>query len=102
MLILPGNSHVFSRKEVIEAEHDFAERIKKSFGSVWSPKSDGQYVGVAWDCRHPVAVIGGLWRLCESAKHRGAVRAFGKIETREARTLLRFILFYGIDNERQD
>jgi len=87
-------SHTFSRSEIKQAEHEFAEMIKKYFGEVWSPKSDGQYVGKSWDCRSMIAVDAGLWRLCQAAKHAGAVRAFGRIETKDVGSMLRFTIFF--------
>ena len=87
-------THVFSRKEIREAEHIFAKMIKAYFGEVWRIKSDGEYVGCAWDCRSMIAVDPGIWRLLQAVKHKGATRAAGRIETKEAGTVLRFIVFY--------
>lgn len=89
---MPG--HKFTRKEIREAEHDFAENIKRYFGSVWRIPWNGEYIGVSWDCHSPLSTYGGLWRLCQEAIHKGARRAAGRIEVREAGEVLRFILFY--------
>lgn len=87
-------THTWTKSEIRKAEHDFAEMIKKHFGEVWRIKSDGQYVGCAWDCASPLLVDRGLWLLVQKAKHRGAKRAAGRIEDREAGSVLRFIIFY--------
>ncbi len=89
-----GSVYTFSRSDIRRAEHEFAENIRKYFGEVWRIKSDGEYLGVDWWCRHPVAFYGGLWRLCQVAKHKGAIRAAGRMEVREANTVIRFILLY--------
>lgn len=86
--------HVFTRSEIKQAEHAFADMIKRYFGEVWKIKSDGEYVGSAWDCRSMIALDPGLWRLLQAVKHKGATRAAGRLETREAGTILRFIVFY--------
>jgi len=87
-------SHTFTKSEVREAEHIFKQMLIKYFGEIWSPKSDGQYVGKFWDCRSMIAVDAGLWRLCQAAKHAGAVRAFGRIETKDVGSMLRFTIFF--------
>lgn len=87
-------THKFTRSEILQAEQDFSDAIKKYFGEVWKIKSDGEYLGCAWDCRSTLAIYGGLWRLLQSVIHKGATRAAGRIEVREAGTVLRFIVFY--------
>lgn len=87
-------SHVFTRSDVNLAANIFEQAILKRFGEIWSPKSDGQYTGKAWEARSVLAFDPGTWRLVEAAIHAGAIRAFGKIEKREAGTVLRFIIFY--------
>lgn len=86
--------HYFTRKEVNDAEHIFLGMIEKYFGEVWKMPWNGEYRGVSWDCRSPLILEAGLWRLTQGAKHKGAFRAAGKIEVREGRSLLRFILFF--------
>lgn len=86
--------HYWTKKEIKEAEHDFAENIKKYFGEVWRIKSDGEYRGKSWDCTHPIQIVAGLWRLCQAVVHTGSPRAAGRIELREHGTVLRFIIFY--------
>jgi len=86
--------HTFTKSEIHEAEHLFERRIKSVWGEVWRIKSDGEYKGIAWDCKSPLLFVNGIWTLCHRAKHQGATRAAGRIETREAGDMLRFILFY--------
>lgn len=100
--IMNVGPHYFSRAEIKQAEHDFAEAIKRYFGEVWRIKSDGEYKGVTWDCTHPVSVLGGVWRLCQAAKHKGAERAAGKLELRDSGHLLRFIIFYEAKHGKGD
>lgn len=87
-------NHRFTRSEIRQAEHDFNEAIRKYFGGIWQIKSDGKYIGKAWDCRSMIAIYGGLWRLCQAARHDGAVRAAGRIEVKDTGSVLRFIIFY--------
>jgi hypothetical protein len=86
--------HRFTRSEVNECVEKLTQAIKKYFGEVHSPKSDGEYRGVSWECRSMIGVDSGIWRLCQAAVHKDAKRVFGKIEQREAGHLLIFILFY--------
>lgn len=97
--LLSANSHTFTKSEIAQARHEFIEHIKRNFGEVWTPKSDGQYKGKSWDCRSMITLDAGLWRLCREAVHTGSIRAFGKIEVREANTVLRMIIFYQPINE---
>jgi len=87
-------SHTFSRSEVREAQHIFIETMKKYFGELWTPKSESEYRGKSWDCRSMIAIDPGLWRLCQMVKHTGSQRVFGKIEVKDAGSMLRFIIFY--------
>lgn len=86
--------HQFSKLEIKQAEHEFAEYIKRYFGEIWKIKSDGEYKGVYWDCLSMLSLDAGLWRLLHQALMRGATRAAGRIEVRDTGYLLRFILFY--------
>ncbi len=86
--------YTFTRKDRNLAEHLFRQAIIKRFGEIWTPKSDGQYIGCSWDCRSMLAIDGGLWRLVEAAIHKGALRAFGKIELRDSGTMLTFVIFW--------
>lgn len=87
-------SHSWTRKEILQAGHDFEAMIKKSFGEVWKLPRSAEYVGKSWDCRTPIAVDAGLWRLVEAVRHAGGLRAAGRMELRDAGTTLRFIIFY--------
>lgn len=93
------SSHTFTKSEIAQAQHEFIEHIKRNFGEIWTPKSDGKYKGKSWDCRSMITLDAGLWRLCREAVHTGSLRAFGKIEVREANTVLRMIIFYQPINE---
>lgn len=86
--------HTFTKSEIKLAADLFERRIKATWGEVWKIKSDGEYKGMAWDCESPLLFDTGIWQLCQRAKHSGARRAAGRIETREAGDILRFILFY--------
>lgn len=86
--------HTFTRSEIKLAQHIFENSIKKYFGEVWQIKSDGEYIGKSWDCRSVIAIDPGVWRLCQAAVHAGAIRAAGRIEAKEAGTVLRFIILY--------
>jgi hypothetical protein len=89
-----ANEHTFSRSEFREAEHMFAEYIKRYFGEVWQIKSDGQYLAKSWDCTSMLLLPMGLWHLCQAVKHTGAVRAAGKLESVRVNTILRFTMAY--------
>lgn len=86
--------HTFTRMEIYEAEHLFAKYLKRYFGEVWRIPSDGQYSGVSWDCTSPLLFDTGLWQICQTARHKGALRGAGRIERLKQDTILRFILFY--------
>lgn len=86
--------HTFSRSDLKYAVHTFDTMIKKYFGEVWHIKSDGEYKAVDWWCKSPLLVDTGIWYLIQAAQHRGAKRATGRIEVKEAGTVLRFILCY--------
>lgn len=88
------NSHTFTRSEINLAKDIFEKSIKRYFGEIWQIKSDGEYIGKSWDCKSVIAFDPGVWRLCQAAIHAGATRAAGRIETKEAGTVLRFIIFY--------
>jgi hypothetical protein len=90
----PLISHTFSRSEIKKARHDFAEIIKKHFGEVWNISITANYKGCSWDCRNIDDINGGLWALIQRVKHKGAVRAAGKIETKDVGTCLVFTIFY--------
>lgn len=87
-------SHKFTRSEIKQAEHEFAEMIENYFHEVWRIKSDGEYIGCWWDCRSMVSLDAGLWRLLQTVIHKGGTRAAGHIEVREAGHVLRFIVYY--------
>jgi hypothetical protein len=87
-------SHKFTRTEIKLALELLTKAIKKHFGEVWQIKSDGEYKGVTWDCRSPLLFDSGVWYLCQQAKHRGAFRAAGRIESRDTGHMLRFTIFY--------
>lgn len=86
--------HTFSRSDMNLAVNVFEQAILKRFGEIHRPLSDAEWKGKAWDARSVLSFDPGTWRLVEAAIHAGAIRAFGKIEKREAGTVLRFILFY--------
>ena len=86
--------HQFSKSDIRLAAHLFESAIKKYYGEVWQIKSDGEYKGVSWDCINPLHFDRGIWLLCQRAKHRGAFRAAGEIETRDSGYVLRFMLFF--------
>ena len=86
--------HHFTKSEIRQAEHEFTQMMKKHFGEIWTPKSDGEYEGKSWDCRSMVSLDAGLWRLVQEAKHTGTERVFGKIEVKDSGYLLRFKIFY--------
>ena len=83
----------FSRSDIKLAKHLFTDAIRKYFGEVWRIPSDGEYKGYSWECRSPIAFDAGIWRLCQSAKVKGAWRAAGRIETKDSGECLVFILF---------
>lgn len=110
--MLPGNTkatgaspnqspHTFSRSEVNAAVRELEQAIRKHFGSVWSPKSDGQYLGKSIDILEPSRFSDAAWVLCQFVRHSGRERAFGKVELREAGTLVRMIIFYGTIKDRE-
>lgn len=88
------NSHVFSRSDVNLAVNILEQAILKRFGEIHKPLSDAEWKGKSWEARSVIAFDPGCWNLVEQVKHTGAMRAFGKIEKREAGTVLRFIVFY--------
>lgn len=92
--------YTFSRSDVNLAENVLQQAILKRFGEIYKPLSDAEWKGKSWEARSVLAFDTGCWYLVEKAKHAGAIRAFGKIERREAGTLLRFIIFY--EEERAD
>lgn len=90
----PAATHIFTRSEIHRAEHLFAERIKKTFGEVWRIGRDGKYKGVNWVCVSPLQFDLGIWKLCQAARHRDAIRAAGRIESADTGHKLIFILLY--------
>ena len=91
--------HTFSKKDINFAEYLFKAAIIKRFGEEWSPPSDGEYIGCSWQCRSPLAFDAGLWRLVEASIHRGAKRAFGKINVKDSGDMLEFVIFWEKKNE---
>ncbi len=91
--------HTFTRSEIRQAEHEFAVMIKKHFGEVWRIKSDGEYKGVTWECRSMITLDAGLWRLCRAAIHRGAIRAAGRIDVKDAGDMLLFTIYYSTEGK---
>lgn len=87
-------SHKFSKSEIRQAEHEFAEMLKKYFGEITKPLSDGAWRGKSWECRSMVSLDAGLWRLCQQVVHTGSKKIFGKIEVRDTGHMIRFIVFY--------
>lgn len=87
-------TYTFTRSDIHKAEHYFAQAIKKYFGEVWRIKSDGNYKGISWDCASPLTLDMGIWTLCQSAIHKDAKRAAGRIETHQQNTILKFIILY--------
>lgn len=94
--------HTFTKSEIRLAVHLLEEAIKKYFGEVWSIKSDGEYKGVTWECRSPIAFDAGIWRLCQAARHRDATRAAGRIDVKDGGDMLLFTILYNPLKEKQE
>ena len=86
--------HQFSSLDIKQAKHEFAQMMIRYFGEIWSPKSDARYKGKEWICRSMVSLDGGLWRLCQEAKHADAERVFGMVEPVDSGYALRIVIFY--------
>lgn len=86
--------HKFSRLEIKQAEHEFAEMIKKHFGKVWSIPSDGEYVGCEGICRSMIMLDNNLWQLCQYAVHKGALRAAGRIQVIDSGHALKLTILF--------
>jgi len=91
---IPRELHNWTRSELLEAKHEFTHLITSYFGEVWDIKSDGEYKGCIWDCMSPLLTPMGLWLLCMRVKHKGAVRAAGRMESHNVGTIVRFTLLY--------
>lgn len=90
----------FTKSEIRLARNLFTEAIEKYFGTVWRIPNDGEYKGYSWECKTPVAFDAGIWRLCQTAKVKGAWRAAGKIEDK-GDTLV-FLLFTNPNTESKE
>jgi len=87
-------SHTFNKHELKEAQHRLIEGIKNYIGDIWDIKSDGKYEGCTWDCTSPLLFDMGVWRLCQRAVHKGALRAYGRVEIVNAKEVIRFTLLF--------
>jgi hypothetical protein len=91
---------MFTRSDVKRAEHEMAEMILKTFGEIWTPAEDAMYHGCDIYLKTMIPLDNALWELCQRAKHKGALRAFGKIEIRDVGETMRLAIFY--KQERKD
>lgn len=92
---------MFTRSDVKRAEHEMAEMIVKTFGEIWNPPiGEFMYHGCNMELKSMIPLDNALWELCQHAKHKGALRAFGKIEVRDVGETMRLIIFF--KQERKD
>jgi len=89
-----NNRHTFTRSELVEARDILVTGIKRYIGDLWNIKSDGEYAGCTWECTSPLLFDLGVWRLCQQVVHKGARRAYGKVEIVDSGSKIMFTVLF--------
>lgn len=89
--------HDFTKSEISEAKELLRKEIVKVFGEVWRVKSDGAYKTYQMKLPSPLLVPQGVWLLVQKAKHTGAARVAGYVDTENSGSTIVLNLIYARD-----